>query len=156
MERVLELSERAHFSDGYLDCLTKERLATLVSSLNRSDYCLGSHAAGLAELGAKPSEIAALATGRTEGATRDAKQRGLLTFARRLTREPGRHIKQDIQRLRELGWRDEQIFEAAFDVSLFNFFNRMAAAYDLEAPRDGWKPKQVARSQTAPMLFAKE
>lgn len=152
MERVLEISEKGHFSDGYLDCLTKERLATLVSSLNRSDYCLGSHAAGMADLGAKPAEIATLASGRTDSANLSAKQKALLDFARRLTRDPGRHIAQDIQRLRECGWRDEQIFEAAFDVSLFNFFNRMAAAYDLEAPQDGLDPALFTQPRAARLL----
>lgn len=145
MEKVLDLSEQGHFSDGYLDHLTKERLATVVSSFNRSPYCVSSHAMGLVDLGRSQSEAAALARGDLDTPELSAKQRALLRFAKRLTQDPGTHIGQEVERLRAAGWRDEQIFEAAFDVSLFNFFNRMAATYGLQTPADGWKPVMVAQ-----------
>jgi uncharacterized peroxidase-related enzyme len=143
MEKVLDLSEQAHFSDGFLDHRTKERIATLVSSVNRSNYCTSSHAAGLRDLGGTTTETLALIKGDIEKTKLSAKQQALLTFAQRLTRDPGANVDQDIQRLRKLGWRDEQIFEAAFDTALFNFFNRIAATYKLPAPTDGWKPELV-------------
>jgi len=149
MEKVLDLTEREHFSDGFLDCRTKERLATLVSSLNHSRYCTGSHAAGLARLGARRPEIAALVKADVSGTALPPKQRALLEFARRLTTAPQGDVAGQVQQLRDLGWRDEQIFEAAFDVSLFNFFNRMAATYDLEAPPDGWQPHTVPAAPQA-------
>src|SRR5205807_3856648 len=104
-------------------------------------YCTSSHAAGLARLGARQPEIAALVKGDLAGTALAPRQRALLEFARRLTRDPQGDIAGQVQQLRDLGWRDEQIFEAAFDVSLFNFFNRMAATYNLEAPPDGWQPR---------------
>jgi len=148
MEKVLDLSEQGHFSNGFLDRLTKERLATVVSSFNRSQYCLSSHAMGLVDLGSSATETAALARGEIDTPSLSVKQRALLRFAKRLTQEPGSHIGDEVARLRAAGWRDEQIFEAAFDVSLFNFFNRMAATYDLETPADGWKSTLVARHTT--------
>jgi uncharacterized peroxidase-related enzyme len=145
MEKVLDLSEQGHFSNGYLDRVTKERLATVVSSYNRSRYCLSSHARGLVDLGSSQTETAALARGEIDVPSLSPKQRALLRFAKRLTQNPGAHVTEEVERLRAAGWRDEQIFEAAFDVSLFNFFNRMAATYDLETPADGWKSTLVAR-----------
>lgn len=145
MEKVLDLSEQGHFSSGYLDRLTKERIATVVSSYNRSRYCLSSHAMALVDLGRGEAETAALARGNIDVPSVNPKQRALLRFAQRLTQNPGAPMSEEIQRLRAAGWRDEQIFEAAFDVSLFNFFNRMAATYDLETPADGWKSTVVAR-----------
>ena len=71
-------------------------------------------------------------------------------FLRRLTLHPGEIADADVTRLRARGWRDEQIFEAAFDVSLFNFFNRMAATYSLEAPPDGWQPHLASASPAPP------
>lgn len=147
MDRMHELSERAHFSDGFLDCRTKERIATLVSALNRSRYCTSSHAAGLVDLGGTPSETSMLAAGEIDIPGLNARQHAILAFARRLTKEPGANFQEDVARLRAAGWRDEQIFEAAFDVSLFNFFNRMASAYHLETPSDGWKPMMVAAAR---------
>jgi uncharacterized peroxidase-related enzyme len=140
MEKALDLSEMGHFSDGYLDRRTKERIATLVSSLNGSHYCLGSHAGGLKDLGARSAEVAALARGDVAGAALPARERALLEFVRRLTLQPGEIADADVARLRAQGWRDEQIFEAAFDASLFAFFNRLATTYGLDYPPDGWNP----------------
>lgn len=40
----------------------------------------------------------------------------------------------DVQRLREHGLTEEQIWLATFTVSIFNLFARMADAYGLRAP----------------------
>jgi uncharacterized peroxidase-related enzyme len=140
MEKALDLSETGHFTDGYLDRRTKERIATFVSSLNGSPYCVGSHAGGLQGLGARSAEVAALARGDLEAASLAPRERALLEFVRRLTLTPSDVRDDDVRRLRAKGWRDEQIFEAAFDASLFAFFNRLAATYGLDSPPDGWKP----------------
>jgi uncharacterized peroxidase-related enzyme len=140
MEKTLDLSETGHFSDGYLDRRTKERIATFVSSLNGSHYCVGSHAGGLKELGARAAEVAALARGDLDAASLSPKDRALFEFVRQLTLKPGEVKDADVARLRQKGWQDEQIFEAAFDASLFAFFNRLAATYGLEYPPDGWQP----------------
>jgi len=140
MEKALDLSEMGHFSDGYLDRRTKERIATFVSSLNASHYCVGSHAGGLRDLGARSAEVAALARGDLDAASLSAKDRALFEFVRQLTLKPGEVKDEDVARLRRKGWRDEQIFEAAFDTSLFAFFNRLAITYGLDYPPDGWQP----------------
>lgn len=150
MEKLLDLSEKGHFSDGYLTERTKERVATLVSSLNKSSYCTGSHASNLHDLGAGTAEITALTRGDIAGAPVPERERTLLRFARKLTVSPGEVADSDIQQLRSSGWKDEQIFEASFDVSLFALFNRMASTYGLEYPADGWKPvKRQASAKTA-------
>jgi uncharacterized peroxidase-related enzyme len=140
MEKLLELSERGHFSEGYLDRRTKERIATYVSALNGSHYCVGSHAGGLRDLGARSAEVAALARGDLDGAPLSPHQRALFEFIRRLTLRPGEITDADVKRLKAAGWRDEQIFEAAFDASLFALFNRVAITYGLDYPPDGWLP----------------
>jgi uncharacterized peroxidase-related enzyme len=142
MEKTLDLSEIGHFSDGYLDRRTKERIATYVSALNGSHYCTGSHAGGLRDLGARPAEVAALARGDLDAAALSPKDRALFTFIRKLTLRPGDLSDADVARLRQTGWHDEQIFEAAFDASLFAYFNRLATTYGLDYPADGWRPSE--------------
>ena len=61
-----------------------------------------------------------------------------------LTREPSKVSDAMVQRLRMIGWTDEEIFEAAFDTSLFAFFNRMADAYGLDYPESGWHPPDTS------------
>ena len=43
MVLVARMADTVHFSDGYLDRRTKERIATYVSSLNSCEYCATSH-----------------------------------------------------------------------------------------------------------------
>jgi uncharacterized peroxidase-related enzyme len=157
MEKMLELSEKGHFSDGYLDRKTKERIATFVSALNGSHYCVGSHAGGLRDLGVSSAEVAALARGDLDGAALSPRQRVLFEFIRRLTLKPGEITGAEVKRLKASGWRDEQIFEAAFDASLFALFNRVAVTYGLEYPPDGWIPpphpeRVVSRPVAGPQI----
>jgi uncharacterized peroxidase-related enzyme len=152
MEKMLDLSEMGHFSDGYLNRKTKERIATYVSALNGSHYCVGSHAGGLRDLGARSAEINALARGDLDGAGLSPRDHALFEYLRRLTLKPGDVTDADVKRLKASGWRDEQIFEAAFDASLFALFNRIAITYGLDYPPDGWKPSpQQLRAAQAPV-----
>ena len=68
------------------------------------------------------------------------KDRALLDYVEVLTRQPWTMKDSHVQRLRNVGWTDEQIFEATFDTALFAFFNRMADAYGLDYPQQGWHP----------------
>ncbi|HUY86630.1 MAG TPA: carboxymuconolactone decarboxylase family protein, partial [Acidimicrobiales bacterium] len=43
MVQVARLADTLHFSDGFLDRRTKEKIATYVSALNSCGYCATSH-----------------------------------------------------------------------------------------------------------------
>ena len=139
MDRVQDLSERAHFTSGYLDRHTKARIATLVSGLNQSSYCTNSHGEELRDLGTGRTEIAALSRADLDAVPVSSKERALLEFVRHLTLKPGEVTAAEVDHLHAAGWGDEQIFEASFDAALFAFFNRVAATYGLELPADGWQ-----------------
>ena len=85
----------------------------------------------------------AVAENHLEKANLSPRDRALLDFVEVLTRAPAQVKDADVQRMRERGWTDEQIFEAAFDTALFAFFNRMADAYGLDYPAQGWHPNEA-------------
>ena len=143
MQRVADLTDQAHFQGGFLERRTKELIATYVSSLNACGYCLGSHRQNLAALGASARQASAVA--RQDLDSLPAKERRLLAFVKTLTLSPPKVSDDDIRALRRAGWRDEQIFEAAFETSLFAFFNRMAETYGLDAPVDELASARVGR-----------
>jgi uncharacterized peroxidase-related enzyme len=136
MDRVAGLTDRAHFSNGFLDRRTKELIAMYVSSLNCCGYCLGSHAENLRHLGVSDRRIQAVARGDLKAAALTSRERALLGFVKTVTLTPAGVTDQQIAQLRRLGWRDGQIFEAAFDTSLFALFNRMADVYGLRYEPD--------------------
>lgn len=56
-------------------------------------------------------------------------ERALLDYAELISRAAYRSTAEDVQKLRETGWREEQIAEAVYVMALFAFFNRVADAF---------------------------
>jgi alkylhydroperoxidase family enzyme len=46
-----------------------------------------------------------------------------------ITRDAARSTQADAQKLRDAGWKEEQIAEAVYITALFAFFNRVADAF---------------------------
>ena len=90
-----------------------------------------------------------LATGHPEQAKFSEKEQALLDYVKVLTLEPANVRDTHVERLRKLGWTDEQVFEASFITALFAFFNRMADAYGLEYPANGWLPEELRPAKPA-------
>jgi alkylhydroperoxidase family enzyme len=76
----------------------------------------------------------ALRSGDIEAAGLDEPHRKLLDFVATITRHAYRVTDQQVQGLREVGWTDEQIAEAAYDAALFNMFVRLADTFGIEPP----------------------
>src|SRR5207302_358290 len=51
-----------------------------------------------------------------------------------IARHAYRVTDEQVQRLRDAGWTDEQIAEAAYDAALFNLFVRLADTFGIEPP----------------------
>ena len=67
--------------------------------------------------------------GKVEEAGLTAAERALLEYARLITEAAYRSTAEDVQKLRDLGWKEDQIAEAVYIISLFAFFNRVADAF---------------------------
>ena len=58
-----------------------------------------------------------------------------MDYVELVTRAAYRTTAADVQKLRDAGWRDEQIAEAVYVTALFAFFNRVADAFGVP-PQD--------------------
>jgi len=76
----------------------------------------------------------ALRSGDLDAAGVDAPHRLLLDFVETITRHAYRVTDEQVQGLRDAGWTDEQIAEAAYDAALFNLFVRLADTFGIEPP----------------------
>ena len=90
---------------------------------------MDSHAYFLRVQGAAESTVKAISEGRLDGAGLNPAERALLDYAALVTRAADRSTAEDVQRLRDAGWREEQIAEAVYVIALFAFFNRVADAF---------------------------
>ena len=56
-------------------------------------------------------------------------ERALLDYVKLITESAPRSTHQDVQQLRDAGWKEEQIAEAVYITAMFAFFNRVADAF---------------------------
>ena len=76
----------------------------------------------------------ALRDGDLDAAGLEKPERLLLEFAGTITRGAYGVTDGQVQELRDSGWTDEQIAEAAYDAALFNLFVRLADTFGIEPP----------------------
>jgi alkylhydroperoxidase family enzyme len=78
--------------------------------------------------------VAAILQGKVEAAGLSGAEQALLGYAKLITEAAHRSSGEDVQKLRDLGWKEEQIAEAVYIIALFAFFNRVADAFGLPSP----------------------
>ena len=87
----------------------------------------------------------ALRSGDLDAAGLDEPHRLLLEFVETITRHAYHVTDEQVQGLRDAGWSDEQIAEAAYDAALFNLFVRLADAFGIEPPA-AYEPDGIPRA----------
>jgi uncharacterized peroxidase-related enzyme len=110
----------------------REMIGVVVSAANRCYYCITSHAAALRELTGDPVLVDQLVANYRH-AELDERERAMLDHAVRVTEEAYRMSPDDLARLRQVGWSDEEIMDMTEVAAMFNLTNRMANAL-------GWQP----------------
>jgi len=76
----------------------------------------------------------ALRDGDIDAAALDRPHRLLMDFVATITKHAYRVTDEQVDELRDAGWTDEQIAEAAYDTALFNLFVRLADTFGIEPP----------------------
>ena len=73
--------------------------------------------------------MAAILEGKLEEAGLSHAERALMDYTRIITDAAYRSTPDDVQKLRDAGWTEEQISEAVYIIAMFAFFNRVADAF---------------------------
>ena len=92
----------------------------------------------------------ALRDGDLDAANLELPERLLLEFVGTISKAAYRVTDDQVQRLREVGWTDEQIAEAAYVAALFSLFVRLADTFGIEPPpvyEPSGIPRAVARDE---------
>jgi len=113
-----------------LSKLEREMIAVAVSSVNKCYYCLVAHGAAVRELSGDPQLGEALVMNYKVAKVTD-KQRAMLDFAVKLTKESANVVEADRQALRDAGFSDRDIWDIASVAAFFNMTNRVASASDM-------------------------
>ena len=160
LERIDEETERAGFTpnvmsafaykpshfraffdyhDALIEDTTLEReeiemLVVTVSGVNDCLYCVVAHGALLRIYADAPKLAEQLATNH-RAADLSEQHRTMLDVAVKLTESPGKVDESAIERLRNVGFSMEEVWDIASVVALFNLSNRMAVFADMR-PND--------------------
>jgi alkylhydroperoxidase family enzyme len=62
-------------------------------------------------------------------------EHALMDYVRLITEESHKSTEEDVQKLRDFGWSENQIAEAVYITAMFAFFNRVADAFGIP-PQD--------------------
>lgn len=128
---------RAFF--GYYDALHEgsslapeeiEMLIVAVSGTNDCYYCIVAHGALLRIFAEAPLLADQIAANHRIADVSEA-HRAMLDFAVKLTEAPGRVDDTDLERLREAGFSEAEIWDISSVVAYYNLANRMALVTDM-------------------------
>ena len=140
--KLLALDEKIYFAtDGMvqkylLDETTlsyeiKEAIALLISKENGCKMCVDVHMKIAKMLGLTPERIQEILQG-VEAIQTDDKEKSLLNFCIKASGKENYKIqKEEIDRLKEMGWSDIQIVEAVAITGYFNYINTLSNVFGL-------------------------
>jgi len=73
--------------------------------------------------------VQAIVEGKLDEAGLTAGEKALLKFVELVTKSAYKTTAADVQKLRDMDWKEEQIAEAVYVTAMFAFFNRVADAF---------------------------
>ena len=116
-----------------------EAIGVRVSQLNRCDYCIDHHLAGMARLLDDPERTDAIRNAFAGGDLTvcfDAREIAGLEYVARLTTAPSELAEEDIQALRTAGYDDGEILEINQVAAYFAYANRTVLGLGINTDGD--------------------
>ncbi len=105
----------------------RELIAASTSYQNECAFCTQAHAAAASEL-FKDESLVWSALENLEASALQPKEKALLRFTNRITKDLPAITRADVEEVRQAGWDDEAIYYAITTCALFNFYNRWITA----------------------------
>ena len=135
-EGFTKLYNALMLGESGLTKLEREMIAVTVSSENHCFYCLVAHGSAVRELSSDP-QLGERIAANFRSAELPKKQEELLNFTKKLTKDPSEICENDRKKLRDVGYKDRDIWDISAIVGLFNMTNRLASATEME-PNDNY------------------
>ena len=117
-----------HHRDNTIDKWFLETIGVWVSTLNKCEYCVKHHFAGLKRLLADDKKAAqlkaAIDSNNIEAAPLDERQKTAMEYTRRLTNNLSSVLEDMLKKMRAAGYSDGEILEINQVAAYFNYANR--------------------------------
>ena len=127
LEAFTSIYNELMLSESGLTKLEREMIAVTVSSINKCFYCLVAHGAAIRQLSKNPI-LGEMIVMNYKTAPLDKRQRIMLEFTEKITKNSSDITEEDRQELRDVGFSDRDIWDIANVAGFFNMSNRVASA----------------------------
>ncbi|HXE65072.1 MAG TPA: peroxidase-related enzyme [Bryobacteraceae bacterium] len=124
---LARFTEGAIRTPASISVAMRELIAAFTSYQNQCRFCTQAHAAAASELFGN-EELVWSALRNLETSTLGAKEKALLRFVAKVTKQAAGISPADVATVRAAGWDDEAIYYAITVCALFNFYNRWISA----------------------------
>jgi len=131
MRVFLELYVTLVFGKSGLSRSEREMIATTISAHNRCGYCVSHHGEALRFYLKNGGQLDSFRRGQ-QPETLSPRAKALIDYAVKLTLEPGKISKQDLESLRASGIGDSEILDLVLLTGYLNFVNRIAQGLGVE------------------------
>ncbi len=118
-----------------LSKLEREMIAVVVSSINRCHYCIIAHGAAVRKLSNDPEFSDTLAIN-FRHCKLNARQKGMLEFAEKITENSFKVEEKDREALRILDFSDADIWDISAVAAFYNMTNRLASATAMQPNKE--------------------
>ncbi len=135
MEKHMDLYLSIMFNKSNLKRKERELIGVVVSSINKCNYCVNHHAEALNHYWKDKDRIKRLLTDYKK-ADLNKREEAILEYVIKLTKEPYKTNKNDIEKLRDSGFKDKDILDINLITSYFNFVNRIAIGLGVEFSKE--------------------
>jgi uncharacterized peroxidase-related enzyme len=103
----------------------RELSTVAVSRINGCPYCASVHSRLFIQLAKKPEIIQSIFDEGVDGAELPTRERALVDYAAKLTRQPTKMSAADLEPLRAAGFSDLEILDATHAIAMFAWANRL-------------------------------
>ena len=135
MKNHMNLYISLMFGKSNLSREERELIGVVVSKINKCDYCINHHAEAL-NFYWKDSDKLKIFLKSFDSVDLTRRQRGIIEYVVKLTKNPSDITKDDIEKLRKSGFSDEEILDINIICCYFNFVNRIALGLGVEFSND--------------------
>ena len=135
LKPFMAMYDELMLGESELSKLEREMIAVAVSSVNHCFYCLAAHGSAVRRISKDPA-LGELMVMNYRIADLEPRQRAMLDFAVKLTEKPHEIMEGDREKLGNLGFSDEAIWDISAVAAFFNMSNRMASGVDMQPNKE--------------------
>lgn len=115
----------------------RETMAAYVSALNSCTFCHNTHHAVAQQFGLQTGLLEQLVEDIDSAPVSD-KIKPVYQYIKKLTLEPSKMIKSDVDRVLSAGWSEQALADAICVCALFNCYNRLLDGYGIKGTKEGY------------------